>query len=185
MKTMKIFKQAFFCIVIFSLLISSCSEQRYTYYGINKHRTAKAKLDKPASIHTPVEAANISVFEKEESTIEPLAEVSKSGEEPSTKTQKRTVAKKVTKAIDQTLTSPFKTFANVVPAKMNKVFPTNSNTMEIKAGNNDGRSLLWVIIVVILILWLLGFLVGNVGSLIHLLLVVALILIILTLLGVI
>lgn len=33
--------------------------------------------------------------------------------------------------------------------------------------------MLWTILSVVLVLWLLGFLVGNVGGLIHLLLVVA------------
>lgn len=34
-------------------------------------------------------------------------------------------------------------------------------------------NMLWTILTVVLVLWLLGFLVGNVGGLIHLLLVVA------------
>lgn len=42
--------------------------------------------------------------------------------------------------------------------------------------------MLWTIIVVLLILWLLGFAVFNVGSLIHLLLVVALVVIVINLL---
>lgn len=56
-----------------------------------------------------------------------------------------------------------------------------------KSDNEEGRSLLWLIVVIILILWLLGFLVGGfaTGGLIHLLLVVALILFILWLLRII
>jgi hypothetical protein len=43
-------------------------------------------------------------------------------------------------------------------------------------------SIIWTVLVVVLILWLLGFIVGVGGSLIHLLLVVALLLIIYNLL---
>ncbi len=178
---MKNLKQTIFCLVIFSFLFASCSQQRYTYYNINKSRTANVKVDKPNKIHTPV-SINENVAEKNENISEPLAEISKETVVESTKVQKPTAAKKVTKAIDQTLTSPFKALANV-PVKINKVFPNNSNTMEAKAENRDGSGLLWTIIIVILILWLLGFFVGNVGGLIHLLLVIALILIILSLLG--
>ncbi len=179
---MKNLTQTIFCLVIFSFLIASCSQQRYTYYNINKNSTANVKVDKPNKIHTPV-ALNESVSEKNVKVTEPLAETSIKPVETSKKEEKVTAAKKVTKAIDQTLTSPFKAFANV-PVKINKVFPNNSNTMEVNAGNREGGGgLLWTIIIVILILWLLGFLVGNVGSLIHLLLVIALILIILSLLG--
>ena len=42
--------------------------------------------------------------------------------------------------------------------------------------------MLWTIIVVLLILWLLGFTLLNVGSLIHLLLVVALVVLVINLL---
>lgn len=51
--------------------------------------------------------------------------------------------------------------------------------------NNDGLSWFWIIILIVLILWLLGFLFGGLGGIIHLLLVVALILLILWLLGII
>jgi hypothetical protein len=43
-------------------------------------------------------------------------------------------------------------------------------------------SIIWAVLVVVLVLWLLGFIVGFGGSLIHLLLVVALLLIIYNLL---
>jgi hypothetical protein len=36
-----------------------------------------------------------------------------------------------------------------------------------------GQSMLWTILVIILVLWLLGFLWGGVGGLVHLLLVIA------------
>jgi hypothetical protein len=38
--------------------------------------------------------------------------------------------------------------------------------------------MLWTILAIILILWLLGFIVANVGSLVHLLLIVALVVLI-------
>lgn len=43
-------------------------------------------------------------------------------------------------------------------------------------------SIIWAVIVIVCVLWLLGFIVGTAGSLIHLLLVVALLLIIYNLL---
>lgn len=49
--------------------------------------------------------------------------------------------------------------------------------------NGGGKGLLWTIIVIILILWLAGFLLADVGGILHLLLVIALVLIILRLLG--
>lgn len=48
---------------------------------------------------------------------------------------------------------------------------------------NGRGGILWTIIVIILLLWLAGFLLGNVGGIIHLLLVIVLILLILRLLG--
>jgi membrane-bound ClpP family serine protease len=44
------------------------------------------------------------------------------------------------------------------------------------------RYMLWTVLAIILILWLLGFLVADVGSLVHLLLIVALVVLIVQLL---
>jgi hypothetical protein len=50
------------------------------------------------------------------------------------------------------------------------------------SGGTFMASIIWAVLVVVLVLWLLGFIVGVGGSLIHLLLVVALVLIIYNLL---
>jgi hypothetical protein len=42
----------------------------------------------------------------------------------------------------------------------------------------EGQEMLWTIVVILLILWLLGFTVLHVGSLIHLLLVIALVVVV-------
>jgi len=42
----------------------------------------------------------------------------------------------------------------------------------------EGKQMLWTIVVILLILWLLGFTVLHVGSIIHLLLVIALIVVV-------
>tara|TARA_R100000951_G_scaffold109952_1_gene107614 strand:+ start:775 stop:1419 length:645 start_codon:yes stop_codon:yes gene_type:complete len=62
---------------------------------------------------------------------------------------------------------------------------TNSNLTKASAQSESALSLFWIVILVILILWLLGYLGGVIGNLIHLLLVVALILLILWLLRII
>jgi hypothetical protein len=48
----------------------------------------------------------------------------------------------------------------------------------IKSIAERSRYMLWTLLAIILILWLLGFTVANVGSLIHLLLIVALVVLI-------
>jgi Family of unknown function (DUF5670) len=48
----------------------------------------------------------------------------------------------------------------------------------IKSIAERSRYMLWTLLAIILILWLLGFTVANVGSLVHLLLVVALVVLI-------
>ena len=61
--------------------------------------------------------------------------------------------------------------------KRAKVTPGN-------AGDREGLSLFWIIILVILILWLFGYLAGSFGALINILLIIALVLLILWLLRV-
>ena len=53
---------------------------------------------------------------------------------------------------------------------------------QLTAGDDDGLSLFWIVILVILILWALGLISGNFGAIVNVLLVIALILLILWLL---
>jgi len=71
------------------------------------------------------------------------------------------------------------------PSKIKNTLSDQSSVSSPNAHTDDGLSLLWIVILVVLILWLLGFLYGSFGGLIHLLLVIALILLILWLLGII
>jgi len=71
-------------------------------------------------------------------------------------------------------------------SKMNQQEVEVKNSPKHSSGDDkDGLSLFWLIILVVLILWLLGFLIGDFGALIHILLVIALILLILWLLRII
>lgn len=185
MKIITNFKKSIFCVAVLSFLISSCSEQRYTYYNIDKKKDTEVELKKPSALNVnTVKVKEPVALENKEVAIEPVAEISPKKEilGAKAKTSNGKAVKRVTNAIDQSLTAPLKTFAKI-PAKLNTTFSKHKDTATL---NEEGRGgLIWTIIVIVLILWLLGFLVGDLGGLIHLLLVVALVLIILHLLGVI
>lgn len=63
-----------------------------------------------------------------------------------------------------------------------KTVETAIEQHRLSAGDSEGLSLFWIIILIILILWALGLISGNFGAIINVLLVVALILLILWLL---
>lgn len=181
MKTVEKFWKSICFIAVLSFLISSCSEQKYTYYDIDKKKSGKLNLEKPQA--TPLSSDNKKGVENIEMEKKSWETVDNNKETPVTtsKKEKGALTKKVNKVVGKTLTAPFE-IVNNTPEKISRIFSRNNNTM---SDNENGHSnLLWTIVAVVLILWLLGFLVGDLGNIIHLLLVVALILIILNLLGV-
>jgi hypothetical protein len=184
MKTKKILSAAAFC-VITTLLLSSCGIMKNNDFSSQKY--TNFKKGKTTVI--------INQAEKEKKDVDLFAAV----------TDQNKVTKVETIATDNTSTKiPSK--PEIKKESGNKVGHTNITTKETKkekltrvasyvkerminkpnttANNDDGLSVLWVVVLVLLILWAVGLWGFGLGGLINVLLVIALILLILWLLQV-
>ena len=189
MKINKNYKCSIYYVFVFCFLISACSDIRYTYYDLDKKKAREVEIAKPSAINTAIPLTKgFDGLDHNNGITQQVVKIKKDKAKDTgianVKPRNGTIAKKVAKVMNESLVAPLKTPAKI-QAKLNAVFSEHKDTADINnTSREDWGGLIWTIIAIVLILWLLGFLVGDVGGLIHLLLVVALILIILRLLGV-
>lgn len=177
-----------FLFLITVFILSSCSSTFVTKRRYNKgyyvaHRaTAPAVKKHMAPVAEQQEALVIKTLpedRKTEQAVETLSPGSKkenanSSASPEIKEKTLAASSGTLKSKQPALFSAKKHFKTVSPAV---------TASKLYAGDREGLSLFWIIILIVLILWALG-LIADIGPLVNILLVIALILLILWLLRV-
>ena len=179
--------------VIAAIALSSCSSNRsitkrrytkgyYVSHGTNRHSSPKANEHKETTVakaETPLMVAP-KPAETIVSTNDKKPEVV-SAEAVTTANDVKTGNNTSNTAVNSHQSTPAHSPANLSVQKPFKAVSAAASNKKFVAGDSDGLSLFWIVILVLLILWALG-LIGGFGGFVYLLLVVALILLILWLL---
>lgn len=202
---MKKIKLLSLVVILISFVFSSCNSsltitkrhsKRGYYVATNKIKKAhvfkndKQELTELNTSEDPISDPLATTLENKENTSNLKGEDDKSTKTITLKENKSSdvVGELNSKAKPEKKTD--KSLIEKVKAKTKTINTIQKSAFKAKkavapSSGHDALSLLWIVIVIILILWLLGLILGNLGSLIHLLLVIALILLILWLLKVI
>lgn len=188
MKTIKLFQ----ILSIMSLvLLSSCSnkfsltKRHYSkgYYFAHSKKSSPKDVTQNKIIQQKGDVNNIAITKSKKSQGETPLVFEKSFKENTTNETKNAIENKKTKVYSNSVLSN----PTIFNSSRLSLGTSEKNLETSSSSSGEGRSLLWVVIIVLIILWALGLISGGfgIGVLINLLLLIALILLVLWLLRII
>ena len=175
----------FFIISVLIFFLNSCtSSAKYTNYKSfqytkNDKKPLEASLTKKAAEAIEEKSLENTEIAEIQDEVKLPSESTKIKDKQQTDRKSSPVIKSAVKTVSKSIDRLETLVKN--PSEIQNMIKGRQDIASIKNTNRDLVGIFWTIFAIAIVIWLLGFLFGNVGSLIHILLVVAVVFLILAL----